>query len=69
MVTAKNVIIKPATLSATDRGVMNEQEEHNAAASGPNPMKLSENKSPVKAMEKQKQTEKKEPKALMKKKE
>ena len=67
MVTAKNVIAKPATLNSTERGVMNEQEENNSKPSSPNPLKLSEKKNPtVKTIEKPKTEEKKTPKAVMK---
>jgi cell division protein FtsQ len=69
IVTARNVVIRTNTLTPADRGIMEEQEANNAKATNPNPLKLSQKKNPpVKITEKQKQTEKKAPKAVMKKK-
>lgn len=65
MVTAKP-IVKPVSLNAEERGVMNEQEENNAKASSPNPLKLSEKKSTAVKTDR-KPAVKKEPKAVMKK--
>ena len=65
VVTAKQ-IVKPVTLSSEERGVMNEQEQNNSKVSSPNPLKLSEKKSvPVKTD--LKPAVKKEPRAVMKK--
>ena len=67
MVTAKP-IVKPVSLNPEERGVMNASDANNAKESSPNPLKLSEKKSPpVKTIEKP--MEKKEPKAVMKKRE
>jgi cell division protein FtsQ len=68
MVTARNVVTGTNTLNPAERGVMNEQEDNNAKASSPNPLKLSVKKNPtVKPVEKPKPVVKKEPKAVMKK--
>lgn len=70
MVTARNVVTAINTLNPAERGIMNEQEENNAKASSPNPLKLSVKKNPPakKSIEKQKPVVKKEPKAVMEKK-
>lgn len=65
MVTAKP-IVKPVSLNAEERGVMNESEQNNAKASSPNPLKLSEKKSTAVKTDR-KPAVKKEPKAVMRK--
>jgi cell division protein FtsQ len=69
MVTARNVVTRTGALNPAERGIMSEQEDNNAKASSPNPLKLSVKKNPAeKPVEKPKPVVKKEPKAVMKKK-